>query len=504
MHKEQKKKKILVVDDEESMRHMLSALLVSEGYQTDLAEDGATALRALAKTNYDFVLCDIRMPGMDGLTFLQKAVASNLHPDTAEQQGDEGRRQQARTEPGFYKNPDQTIIMMSAFGSVDTAIEAMKQGAYDYISKPFKADEIILVLKKAEERERLRQENLLLKKRIAGLEGPGGQGRMIGGSRVMQELFQLVAKVARHPTTVLVTGESGTGKELVARAIHENSPRKERAFVAVNCAAIPENLLESEFFGHVRGAFTGADRDRRGLFEEADGGTLFLDEIGELPLAMQVKLLRVLQDQEIRRVGGNKNIAVDVRIVAATSRNLSNEIQEGRFRQDLYYRLNVIHVHVPPLRERPGDLPLLCDYFVTNFANRFFPGKLMSIAPSAMKLLAGYDWPGNVRELENTIERAVILAEKNIILPENLPSILGRQTSSRRLDDLLGTFSIKEGKRILEKRLISRALDATEGNKSKAATLLEISYPSLLNKIKEYNIQTGPHAHASEDGQNRM
>ncbi len=455
-------KKLLVIDDEANMRHMLSALLAGHGYSVQAAENGSEALELLGAGEYDYVLCDIRMPVMDGMAFLQ-AVKNAGH--------------------------SVPVIMMSAFGTVDLALKAMKQGAYDYISKPFKNDEIVLVLKKAEERERLRRENIFLKKRIAGLEGVSpGFGTMIGKSKVMQELFVLAGKVARHTTTVLITGESGTGKELVAKGIHGKSPRAKKPFVAVNCGGIPENLLESEFFGYVRGAFTGADRDKKGLFEEACGGTLFLDEIGELPLPMQVKLLRVLQEQEIRRIGGSRNIKVDVRILTATARDLADEAHQGRFRQDLYYRLNVMNVHLPPLRERTGDIPLLANYFVEKFAAGMDGCAVEAIAPAAMELLLRHSWPGNVRELENVIERAVILADKHVLLPENLPETLGGQKQNRRLDDLLGTFSIKEGKRILEHRLIARALEATGGNKSRASELLEISYPSLLAKIKEYGI----------------
>jgi two-component system response regulator AtoC len=311
---------------------------------------------------------------------------------------------------------------------------------------------------------------------------------MIGNSKVMQDLFQLADKVARHTTTVLITGESGTGKELVARGIHDKSPRAAKPFVAVNCGSVPENLLESEFFGYVKGAFTGADRNKKGLFEEAEGSTLFLDEIGELPLAMQVKLLRVLQEHEIRRIGAAKSMKIDVRIVAATAKDLAEEVDAGRFREDLYYRLNVIHVRIPPLRERAVDIPLLCDFFLEKFAVRMGTEHFKSISPAVMKLLMNHPWPGNVRELENVIERAIILADKNVILPENLPENIGGRKHDRRLNDILGTLSIKEGRRILEHRLISRAMESTGGNKSRAAELLEISYPSLLSKIKEYGI----------------
>ncbi|MCI5222093.1 MAG: sigma-54-dependent Fis family transcriptional regulator, partial [Candidatus Electrothrix sp. AR4] len=379
-----------------------------------------------------------------------------------------------------------TIIMMSAFGKVDTAIEAMKQGAYDFISKPFKTDEVVLVLKKAEERERLRRENIRLKKKIAGLEKPSGFGKMIGKSKTMQEVFQLGDKVARHPTTVLITGESGTGKELVARGVYNRSDRSEKPFVAVNCGGIPENLLESEFFGYVRGAFTGADRNKKGLFEEADHGTLFLDEIGELPPAMQVKLLRVLQEQEIRRVGSATSKKVDVRILAATAKDLAEEVKAGHFREDLFYRLNVINIQIPPLRERSADIPLLCDYFIEKFSDSMSRPDIEGVAPAAMQQLLAHSWPGNVRELENVIERAVILADNPLIQPDNLPNNLSGVLGGHPLDILSGISSIKEGRRVMEQWLIHQALAATQGNKSKAAQILEMSYPSLLNKIKQY------------------
>ncbi len=450
-------KRVLVIDDEENMRHMLAALLKAEGYAAETAADGKAGIELLRSGRFDFVLCDIRMPEMDGLAFLKAAIEV---------------RHSA------------VLIMMSAFGTVDTAIEAMKQGAYDFISKPFKTDEVVLVLKKAEERERLRRENLLLKKRLAGLEQAAGLGGMIGGSKAMQAVFQLAAKVAKHNTTVLITGESGTGKELVARGIHEKSSRAARPFLAENCGGIPENLLESEFFGHVRGAFTGADRDRKGLFEEADGGTLFLDEIGELPLSMQVKLLRVVQEQEIRRVGATASRRVDARIIAATARNLADEVKAGRFREDLFYRLNVVNIHLPPLRERIADIPQLCEHFIEKFALSMNRPEIEGIAPAALQRLLAHSWPGNVRELENVLERAMLLAEERLIQPDNLPEMLAGRGQGHPLDMLLGISSIKKGRQIVEQWLISRAMEAVGGNKSRAAELLEISYPSLLSKLK--------------------
>ncbi len=456
-------KKVLVIDDEDNMRHMLSALLSSREYKVVTAADGKEGLLLLDNDWFDFILCDIKMPRMDGMRFLAEKIAA----------GHNG-----------------TVIMMSAFGDVDTALEAILQGAYDFISKPFKAEEVVLVLRKAEERERLRRENKRLKKRIHTLMPPSSFGAMIGRSKPMLEVYELADKVARHSTTVLITGESGTGKELVARGIHDRSPRaaRNKPFVAINCGSIPENLLESEFFGYVRGAFTGADRNKNGLFVDASGGTLFLDEIGELPLAMQVKLLRVLQEQEIRPVGSSRNIQVDVRIVTATAKDLSAEVEQNTFREDLFYRLNVINIHLPPLRERGGDVALLAQFFCTRFAEQAAMTEHPVLSNEALKMLMLYPWPGNVRELENAIERAVILADNALILPENLPQSITKAHQGRRLDDFFDTLSVKKGKKMLEQRFITRALEVCKGNKSKAAHLLEMSYPSLLAKIKEYNI----------------
>ncbi|MCL2340146.1 MAG: sigma-54 dependent transcriptional regulator [Proteobacteria bacterium] len=451
-------KSILVIDDEANMRHMLTALLTKQGYRVDVAGNGAEGLDWLQRGRYDFVLCDLRMPVMDGMAFLAQA-----------------RRHNGET----------TVIMMSAYGTVDQAIETVKQGAYDYISKPFKLEEILLVLRKAEERERLRRENRQLKARIDAIDGQLDFGGMVGKSKAMQDLFRLADKVARHRTTVLITGESGTGKELVAKGIHAASKGSEAPFVAVNCGSIPEQLLESEFFGYVKGAFTGADHDKKGLFEEADNGTLFLDEIAELPLDLQVKLLRVLQESEVRRVGAVKSRKVEVRVLAATNKELPALVDQGAFRGDLFYRLNVLNIHIPPLRQHMEDMPLLCRFILHKCATRLGLA-IQDIAPAAMELLMRHDWPGNVRELENVLERALILTDKNIILPQHLPERLGGRQERRRIDDLLGTYSLKKAKVIMEKQLIGRAMEATGGNKSKAAQLLELSYPALLGKLKEY------------------
>jgi len=376
------------------------------------------------------------------------------------------------------------VIMMSAYGAIDTAIECMKLGAYDYISKPFKADEILLTLKKAEEREKLRRENIRLKEAV---QNEYDFKNIIAESRQMLDIFGLVRKVADYNTTVLITGESGTGKELIARAIHYNGSRKDKSFIAVNCGAIPAQLLESELFGHVKGAFTDAVRDKNGLFEEADGGTIFLDEIGELPRELQVKLLRVIQEGELRRVGDSKSRKIDVRIIAATARDLTEEIKKGNFREDLFYRLNVVPIKIPPLRERQDDIPLLLKFFLGKYAKKF--GKTINgIHEQAMSRLLNYPWPGNVRELENVIERAVILADADMIKSENLP-FLQAQPSAFSLQPSANTgLSIKKAEESIEKELIKKALEMTRGNKTKAAELLEISHRALLYKIKEYGL----------------
>jgi two-component system response regulator AtoC len=454
-------KRLLVVDDEENMRHMLSVMLRKTGYLVDTAADGLEALETLSKTHYDFVLCDIKMPRMDGMAFL-KAARDRIE--------------------------DSTVIVMSAYGNIDTAIEAMKLGAYDYISKPFKSDEVYLTLKKAEERESLRKENLLLRERIRKFSHENLFGNMIGKSKAMQSVFDLAEKVAQYDTTVLITGESGTGKELIARGIHFHGPRAKGPLVPVNCGGIPENLLESELFGYKKGAFTGAERDKKGLFEEAQNGSIFLDEIGELPLTLQVKLLRVLQENEIRAVGDAKTKKIDVRVIAATAKDLEEEIQRGTFREDLFYRVNVMPIRLPPLRERMEDVPLLCHHFIDRFKQRL--GKnIAEIAPVTMAVLMKHAWPGNVRELENIIERAVVLTEGPSLLPEHLPPEIRSPLSQPfSLEGAVQGYSLKEAQRVIEEKLIIKALKETGGNRTQAAKLLEISHPSLLTKIKTYGI----------------
>ena len=450
---------ILVIDDEENMRHMLSVMLTRQGYRVDAAADGEQGLNWLQNNVYDYILCDIRMPTMDGKDFLVRALEQRI------------------TAP---------IIMMSAYGSVETAIECMKQGAYDFISKPFKKDEIVMVLKKAEERERLKEENSHLRDVVSGQFSYSG---ILSRNERMVELFTQIKKVADLKTTILILGESGTGKELVARALHQNGRRASKPFVAVNCGAIPENLLESELFGHIKGAFTDATGDKAGLFEQADSGTLFLDEIGEMPLALQVKLLRVLQEGEIRRVGASVSKQVDVRVVSATSRDLTADVGDGRFREDLYFRLNVFCLQLPPLRERLDDIPLLAEHFLERYGNG--PERQIRIEPDAMRNLMAHGWPGNVRELENVIERACILCEGGRISSACLPSSVRLLTDvdNQLAIDADEDLSIKKAEDAMERELIRKALAKTGGNRTQAAKILEISHRSLLYKLKEYGIE---------------
>ncbi len=453
-------KRLLVIDDEENMRHMLSKLLGKAGYIVEAACDGHEGLKMAQSNAYDFILCDIKMPHMSGMDFLKSS----------------------RDKIGTT-----TVIMMSAYGTIDTAIEAMKLGAYDYISKPFKTDEVYLTLKKAEERESLRRENLQLKERIKKIEGSYNFGSMVAKSEPMQSMFRIAAKAAQYKTTVLLLGDSGTGKELIARAIHFEGQRSTMPLVPVNCGGIPETLLESELFGYKKGAFTGADRNKKGLFQEAEGGTIFLDEIGELPLSLQVKILRVLQESEIRMVGDSKSTKIDVRVIAATAKDLEAEAKKGTFRDDLYYRLNVLSIKIPPLRDRSEDIPLLCEHFIKRF-NTTLEKNIEGIAPAAMSRLLEYNWPGNVRELENAIERAAVLAEDVLLLPEHFPVELGQRFGQDQMDELFDGHSLKVARKLMEKKLITKALKKTGGNRTQAARLLEISHPSLLSKIKTYGI----------------
>ncbi|MGD2124708.1 MAG: sigma-54 dependent transcriptional regulator [Desulfobacteraceae bacterium] len=453
-------KRVLIIDDEMNMRHMLQIMLNKEGYVAETAADGFEGLEKMNQADFDFILCDLKMPRMDGMTFLKKSREGH---------------------------PDKTFIMMSAYGNIDDALEAMKIGAYDYISKPFKTDEVLLTLKKAEERERLKAENINLQQKIRKIEQKYSFGNIVARSEAMRHVFDLVSKVADHKTTVLITGESGTGKDLIARTIHQSGKRTSGPMVSINCGGIPENLLESELFGYKRGAFTDAVKDKPGHFEEADGGTIFLDEIGELPLSLQVKLLRVLQEEEITPLGGVGSKRIDVRVIAATSKDLQKETEAGRFREDLFYRINVMTIHLPPLRERRGDIPLLIGYFIEQF-NKKLQKEVEGLTSEATPILMGYSWPGNIRELENVMERAVLLAKDRWVRPKELPPEI---TSDHSIPPSVipeGTLSIRKASKVLERDLIKKVLELTGGNRSQAAKILEISRPKLLSKIKDYNL----------------
>jgi two-component system response regulator AtoC len=466
---ENNKKTILIIDDEENMRHMLSAMLRKNGYITDSTGDGDTAIAMMkaaieSDVPWDFILCDIKMPNMTGMDLLKNAKE-------------------------FLQFS--TVIMMSAYGSIESAVESMKLGAYDYISKPFKKDEILLVLTKATERMKLKNENISLKKRLGNFGEKFHFSNIVGNSKSMMDIFNLAGKASRFNTTVLITGESGTGKELIARGIHFASDRADKSLVAVNCGGIPENLLESEFFGHKKGAFTGAVYDKKGLFEEAEGGTIFLDEIGELPLTMQVKLLRALQENEIRPVGSVKTKKSNIRVIAATTKNLGKEVKKGNFREDLFYRLNVLTIELPPLRDKAEDIPVLANHFLDK-GNKKLGRNIANISPATMKILIDYNWPGNVRELENIIERALVLTETQEIVPENLPPNINHtldvNTSFENISEMKDLYSLKTAREILEKKMITKALKKTAGNRTRASRMLEISHPSLLSKLKLYNI----------------
>jgi len=444
--------KILVVDDDADMRGLLSDVLESDGYRVGTAESGEKALQALAEEQYDLVLTDLRMKGMLGTALLSEIK---------------------------HRYPDTGVILMTAFGTVETAIEAMKGGAMDYLIKPVKTDDVLRTAGRAAREVQLRREVTHLRREVYK---EYSFHQILGKSRPMQEVFELIRRVADSPSNLLITGESGTGKELVAKAIHYNSDRRDRPFVAVNSAAIPEQLLESELFGHMRGAFTDAKADRPGLFEEAQKGTLFLDEISELPLMLQAKLLRAIQEREIRRVGSTKSIPVDVRIIAATNLNLADEVKAKHFREDLYYRLNVIEIRLPPLRDRRDDIPLLVETFLHKCAkaNR---KPLQGISESSLALLIDYSWPGNVRELENIIERAVTLARGEKIMPEDLPAtVQGSRGDRRVLDDAAErTLPLQE----VEWEYIKKILEKTGGNKYQAAQALGIDRKTLYRKLAE-------------------
>ena len=458
---------ILIVDDERSMREFLGIYLRREGYRIEAAAGGTEAIASIKARTFDVIITDLRMPDVDGLTIL--AEAKRTRPDTE-------------------------VIVVTAFSTTETAIAAMKAGAHDYLTKPFKIDEVGLVVDRAMEKRRLSRENVALRDEI---KGRYKLDRLLGKSPAMQRVFDILRKVASTRTSVLLIGESGTGKELAAHALHELSPRTEQPFVAINCGAIPETLLESELFGHVRGAFTGANVDKQGLFEAANNGTLLLDEVADLPLAMQVKLLRVLQERKVKPVGGVSEREVDVRIVAATNRDLEAEVEKSTFRQDLYYRLNVIQLRLPPLRERREDLPLLVDHFIRKFSAEH-GRNVVGATPEVMSALMLYHFPGNVRELENMIERAVTLSNTdwlNIDAFPNLIGLQGAQPSPSTVGHLPETgLDLERHLEEYERSILIKALERTGGNRTEAARLLGVSFRSMryrLSKLGITGVDTG-------------
>ncbi|MCD5398008.1 sigma-54 dependent transcriptional regulator [candidate division NPL-UPA2 bacterium] len=450
--------KILVVDDEAKMRRVLQMMLEKNGYQVGLAEDGEKALGKMKQTNFDLVITDMKMPGKGGLELLRdiRKIDEEL-----------------------------PVIVMTAYGTVPTAVEAMRAGAYDYILKPFDLEEMKAVAGKALAMEKLLRRSRYLQEE---LEAKYQFEDIIGKSLKMQEVFKLVSQVAPTKSTVLISGESGTGKELIARAIHFHSPREKEPLIVVNCVALSETLLESELFGHVKGAFTGAHRDRRGRFELADGGTIFLDEVGAMSLNLQAKLLRVLQEKEFERVGGTGSVPVDVRIIAATNQDLKKAITEEIFREDLYYRLNVVPVHLPPLRERKDDIPLLAYHFLRRY-NRELRKNIKEITPEALDLMINYNWPGNIRELENALERAVVLGTGECLSANALPLPLAEGLALKESDaNLSYQEAKKEILKTFERRFFSKILKEARGNVSQAARLAQLDRPSLYQKMKELSL----------------
>jgi len=458
------KDKILVADDEQSMREFLDIMLKKEGYKVSLASNGEEVVKLVDNDLFDLVLLDIRMPKLDGISTLKKIKANT---------------------------PETIVIMITAYASADTAIKAMKEGAYDYITKPFKVEEIKLIIKNALEKKNLQKENILLKQVVRDRYH---FGNIIGQSPKMMVLYDLLEKVSPTKTNILIAGESGTGKELVAKAIHYNSPRKEKPFVTLNCGTIPESLIENELFGHMKGAFTDAIATQKGLFEVADEGTIFLDEISELPLLMQVKLLRVLQDKEFKRVGGTEDIRVDVRIISATNKDLEEGVKEKRFREDLFYRLNVIQIKLPPLRDRKEDIQILANHFLKKYSEELSKN-ILKISPEALQILLNYEYPGNVRELQNIIERAVALESSQELTAHNLISYLNEQPLLKKgpIDIEIPNEGIDLEKMVedLERTLLLKALNKTKGIKKKAAELLHINFRSMRYRLEKYGLNHG-------------
>ncbi|MBI3755880.1 MAG: sigma-54-dependent Fis family transcriptional regulator [Deltaproteobacteria bacterium] len=449
---------ILIVDDEKGQREILKTILANQGYEVLTSPNGMDALRLFRETRFDAVLTDLKMPGLDGIALLKKILKENTQT---------------------------TVVIMTAHGTINSAVEAMKLGAFDYLIKPFEMDELLVVVKKAIDKTNLLKENTFLKEQLGERFSIDG---IIGSSGAMQEIFKILRKVCATNSTLLIYGESGTGKELIAKAVHYNSPRMDMPFMAINCAAIPETLLESELFGYEKGAFTGANARKTGLFESADGGTLFLDEVAELPFALQAKLLRVIQEREIRRLGGKDNIKVDVRIVAASNKKLEDEVKQGRFREDLFYRLNVIAIKLPALRDRAEDIPRLIDYFIKKHSKNISK-KITGVSKDAMAVLMNYPWPGNVRQLESTIERAILLADDGVdidvkLLPNEVVRLIS-QTGKIDFEIPSQGISFEE----LEKEMIIKAMEKTGWVIAKAAQLLGMSYKTLQYRLNKFGIQ---------------
>jgi two-component system response regulator PilR (NtrC family) len=450
------KGRILIIEDEKSLKEVLRILLEEEGYEITAASNGLEGMDYIQNDIFDLVVTDIKMPKADGFEVLKKV--KEISPSTI-------------------------VIMITAFATTESTIEAMKLGAYDYIHKPFKIDEIRHVIQKAFEKKNLSEELSLLREKI---KSSSGLENLVGKSLKMQELFTLIQKVAQSNSTVLITGESGCGKELVAAAMHNLSPRKQKNFVTINCATFPEGLLESELFGHVKGSFTGALYNKEGLFEVANRGSIFLDEIGEMPFSLQSKLLRVLENGTFRRVGGLNDITVDVRVISATNRDISEAVASGSFREDLFYRLNVVPLNIPPLRERPDDIPLLLDHFLSRASSN-----TKKFSPEALRFLMNYSWKGNVRELENMVERTVLLTDREIILPEDLPEEICKAVEPRKhlpeiSDEGIDLDSIMEQ---IEKNYLIKALENAKGVKTEAAKLLNLSFRSFRHKLYKYGIK---------------
>lgn len=456
------KHRILVVDDEESIREFLDIMLRKEGYEVTMAQDGEQAVEILKKKTFDMVISDMQMPKMNGIELL-KYVKD--------------------------QNPDLIFMLITAFGTTESAIEAMKMGAYDYILKPFKIDEVRINITHALRAKSLEGENRILKKEL-GKENT--VHNLVGNSEPMYKVFDMINRVCHTPTTVLITGESGTGKEMIAKAVHYSGPLKDKPFIPINCGAIPETLMESEMFGHKKGSFTGAVVDKVGLFEAADGGTIFLDEVGELPLSIQVKLLRVIQERVIRRVGSVEDTEVNVRIITATNRELVTMVKEKTFREDLYYRLNVINIHAPSLRDRMEDIPILATHFLKKYNERLNKN-ITGISTEAMTLLKKYNYPGNVRELENIIERTVALEAGSTILPESLPPFVNTSTgrkmaSSNEIEITADGIDLDRVVGQIEKELLIKAIHAADGVKKRAAKLLGITFRSMRYRVEKHRL----------------